>query len=163
LDPGAREVLRYARDRAHLRSEPDGERHDICEWLDSHCSSTAFQAHIARAWERYQNSELAVTHGSLGGRAGTSAALLRIEIDIIDALIEAARNLHATIFPSYAIPKIWRMLAGWVYEIDERAAAAWAVALPDNFVNIPDVSQRNAAERELEERLFEADGRAGNF
>ena len=49
-------------------------------------------------------------------------------------------------FPSYAAPRIWRLLAPWIYEIDPYLTTEWAAALPDPFVNVTDLRARDEAE-----------------
>lgn len=150
-DPGAREIERYYSDSSEQRYDEDGNRHDTCERLDDVCQSAAFQERIIHAWERYNNGELEGNH-TLAARVGTSAVIARIERHIIDAMIEASRRLNEVIFPSYAVPRIWRMSAGWIYEINQKAATKWFVALPDNFLNVPEVYLRDDEEvrREME-------------
>lgn len=152
-DPGAREIQRYYSDSAQQRYDEDGKRHDTCEHLDDLCQSEGFQERIVHAWERYNNGELEGKR-SQDPHLKTLATVARIERYIIDAMIETSRKLNEVLFPSYAVPRVWRMSAGWIYEINPTAARKWFVALPDNFVNLPDVfirdDQQNRAEAELD-------------
>lgn len=149
-DPGAHEVLRFADAASHVTSRMgNAVIRTMLEGLDERCQSAQAYDLIARAWERYQNPRSRVSRpptpgaGARGETRERSAARSDIHAYVIDALIEAAASLGNELFPSYAIPPIWRMLAGWLYAIDRPGTATWSVLLPDNFVNMPEVMRRD--------------------
>lgn len=147
-DHGASELLRYFLDRSMSRESWAGM--EIQVELESICEASAFQEQVTRAWHSFNNGDLA-NNRAFAARVGTAHKIAMVEMHVIDAITVAARNLSEVLFPSFAIPRIWRMAAGWVYEIDRlNDAAHWASALPDNFVNVPDVMRRNNEEARSE-------------
>jgi len=147
-DQGASEMQRYFLDRSMSRLSWAAT--EIQEELEGCCESGAFQEHVTRAWQRFNNGDLA-DNRTLAAGVGTAHAIAAIEMHVIDAVTAAARSLSDVLFPSFAIPRIWRMAAGWVYEIDHSDDTThWVTALPDNFVNVPDVAHRNDEEARSE-------------
>jgi hypothetical protein len=147
LDSGAREAERYARDQSQFRYDGVGPSLDTTLDLESRCESEAFRSRVLQAWQRYIARELEVSGSELALRVVASAAVVRIEMHVVDAMIRSAEMLGDVMYPSYAVPKLWRMLSGWIYEIDEIAAKKWMEALPDTFVNRQDVRARDESEK----------------
>jgi hypothetical protein len=147
-DHGASELQRYFLDRSMSRQSWAGM--EVQVELESLCETSVFQDHVTRAWHSFNNGDLA-DNRAFAARVGTAHKIATMEMHVIDAITAAARNLSEVLFPSFAVPRIWRMAAGWVYEIDRSGDAAhWASALPDNFVNVPDVNRRNDEEARSE-------------
>jgi hypothetical protein len=159
IDPGAGEIQRYYLDNSTGRYDEDGNLEELRAELEFLCRTDAFQNRIERAWQSYYNGEL--DSRAIASRVGTSEAIGLFELHIIDALIEASRKLNDVMHPSYAVPRIWRMSAAWIYDIDEEAAHHWIPTLPDNFVNVPEARTREEAhlralEMTEEEQLADA-------
>jgi hypothetical protein len=144
-EPGGREVFRYADDASQMRA-PEGHQlvdaEKALRELAPKCQSEAFHARIARAWERYNQGELAVSSNTLAAPVGTSVKIIEIELDFIEAAAHAARKLNEAVFPSYAVPRIWRMIAGWIDSVAP-GYDRYIAALPDTFVSASEVQSRS--------------------
>jgi hypothetical protein len=154
LDPGAREIERYFSDASESRYDECGSLEELrCE-LTRDCSSNLAQEQIEQAWERFNNGELEQGR-SFGIKPNAVWAIARFEMHVIDAVIEASSKLNDVMFPSYVVPRIWRMAASWLYEIGKEAPAHFFPALPDNFVNVPEVNIREREHRQAIDDLEE--------
>jgi hypothetical protein len=145
-EPGAREIERYY--EAFLGFDLDRDRRLKREELNEEFESDEFQERISTAWQRYNNGEF---EGAprLSAVLSNFNAVALFEMHIINATIKAARSLNDVMFPSYAIPKIWRLSAGWLYEIANSGPSIWFPALPDNFMNQSDVDLQTFEALEL--------------
>lgn len=125
-DPGAAEAGRYFEQSPFQSTAAHAE-------LDNLCSSNAFQERVLRAWSRYNNAELEGTP-SLKVAALAPNPFAALELHVINAVIYASRRLNEHVFPSYVIPKIWRLSAAWLYEVGESEPSVDFPALPRNFL-----------------------------
>jgi transcriptional regulator with XRE-family HTH domain len=134
-DPGSGEADRYFTERSLYQSDVNRQR--LCADLDADCGSHEFHGRILSAWERYNNADLEGTP-SLEVTVKFANPFAVFELHIIDAVIDASRRLNEHIFPSYVIPKIWRLSAGWLYEIADSGPSVWFPAIPTNFLTAAD-------------------------
>jgi hypothetical protein len=145
VETGGREIFRYAADSSGTR-HPKGhflvDSKKALSELTVQVRSEFFFDRIVDAWERYNQGDLAGPSSILAAPNGTSAKIVEIELHVLDALIDAARKLNESIFPSYAIPRIWRMLAGWIDNVVPNHEV-FTAALPDSFVSASEVQSRD--------------------
>jgi hypothetical protein len=157
IDPGGREAERYLLDDLMPRYErTQDEFPELIEGLDEVCRSESVRSSIANALEHYFNGSLdSLSHVLVG--SPTIAG--RIELEVIDAMIYAADKLNKAMLPTYAAPRIWRMVGAWLYEIAPDLMSEFSKALPDNFVTHPELLARKAHAREIEKLIEdEAEG-----
>jgi len=127
-DPGAREIYRYFSDDRASRA------HDVQVELDAECTGVEFHKALQLTWQE----QLRATPRPNEKHLGSAAEVNLLELHLLDGIIEATWRIDGHVFPSFVIPKIWRMCAGWFYEIGDSGPSYYFPVLPGNFLTTAD-------------------------
>jgi hypothetical protein len=128
-DPGARECAGFLNDHAALRRS-----NESFTALDEGCNTSEFHDAIDQAWRQRMRSHVVADVKNLG----MDRIANLFDLYLIDGIIGASRLIDGQMFPSFAIPKLWRLCTGWFHEIGDSGPTGLFPALPDHFMTVSD-------------------------